>query len=189
MLDWRTNPYAFERLREKTEELRITKADLAGPVLVEMGELHRRQMNDIFRTEGAAGGAGKFQPLSAAYAIKKKAVAARKKILQLTSDLKDRFTKPKNPNYIQRYIDRGDRGVFQFGARSSVAAAHFFGQPALAGPPASDKAKKVFGGIAPRLPRRDMITKTAEQVTQFRLLFIAWYNKRIAQVTRHTGRR
>ncbi len=190
MLDWRTNPYAFDRLREKTDALRVTKGDLAGPILVEMGALHRKQMNDIFRTEGAAGAGGKFVPLNPSYAARKKKLGGRKKILQLTKDMVARFTKPKNPNYFQRYVDRGESGVFEFGARSDVAAAHFHGNPALAAPGSrSAVAKKLFGGVAKNLPRRDMITKTQEQVTQFRLLFIAWYHKRVAQVMRHQGRR
>lgn len=179
------NRPAFKRIRTLQEALVISDGDMAGPVLVRLGQLHRKQQTGIFTSQGATGGAGRWPALNPSYKKRK----GRGKILQLSGDMKKRFTGAKNPAYVQRYVSQGGgKGFFQFGAMSNVAAAHRAGNPALA-PNQSAAARKVFGGRAPRLPVRDMIKKSPEHMLQFRLTFIQWYHHRVAQVTRHFGRR
>ena len=184
------NPEAFKRLRSMTEALQITSGDLGGPVLVRMGQLHRKQQKRIFASEGSEGQAGRWPSLSDRYDARKREVFGRRKMLVLTGDMKDRFTRQTSSYYIQQFIPAGGgRGTFQFGAESEIAAAHLRGDPGIA-PEKSETARLIFGGMAPRLPIRDMISKTAEQLDAFRLRLVQWYNEeRIPQVLRrlHPG--
>jgi hypothetical protein len=95
--------------------------------------------------------------------------------------MKERFTKAGNPHYVQKYLGAEAGGVFQFGAASDVAYAHLHGLPEAA-PNQSASARKVFGGRAPRLPVRDMISKTAAQLAAFRKAFTDWYVARVKRV-------
>lgn len=183
------NPEGFSRVRSLAEALRVSAGDMAGPVLVELGKTHRRQQNRIFATEGAAGASGRWAPLNPRYAARKRARYGGKKILQLTGETKDRFTKPTHTGYFQRFVPRGTSGagLFQFGAYSTVAAAHYFGIPSLARL-RSRRSQIVFGGVAPRLPVRDMITKTAAQAQEILRTFVDWYRlKRVPQALRRFG--
>lgn len=179
------NPEAFKRLRFMNEALKISEGDMRGPVLIRLGQLHRKQMQRIFASQGTEGRAGRWTELEERYAQRKRRTFGRKKILQLTGETKARFTVRTNPAYVQKYLGRG-RWVF--GAASNVAAAHFHGSPGLA-PNQSASAKRIFFGIAPRLPVRDMISKTAAQVAEFAAEFKAWYVQRVRQVLRHFGPR
>lgn len=185
----RVNQEGFRRFRRKLDLLRIDYWDLKGPILVEMGQVHRRQQAQIFTSEGRAGAGGKFSPLNPSYAARKKKAVGRKKILQLTGDMKSRFTKRSNPNYVQEYVAGAGsaRGVMRFGAYSDVAAAHRAGNPSLANPTSrSHAAKTLFGGIAKRLRVRDMMSKTPQQIHELLRAAKDWYiNKRIPQATRH----
>ena len=110
--------------------------------------------------------------------------SGRGKILVLTGDTRRRFTKATAPEYVQQFVPAGGgRGVFRFGAMSDVAAAHLHGNPALA-PHRSYAARKVFGGDAPNLPVRDMVTKTEAQRQEFIPVFVTWYTARVKQVLR-----
>ena len=166
------------------EALTITPGDYAGPVLVLMGQLHREQQHGIFQSEGATGAGGRWAALSPPYAAKKRKLFSRRKILHLSGDMRTRFLSPTNPAYVQRFVPRGTSGgVFQFGAHSDVAAAHLAGNPALA-PNGSPTARKIFGGLARRLPVRDMITKSAAQMAAFPSVLRKWYASRVDQVLR-----
>ncbi len=181
-----TNPEGFKRMRSMSEALKITPSDMAGPVLVVLGTIHRKQQKEVFATQGLVGAGGIFAPLSLRYAERKKKVVGRKEILQLTGDLKRRFTERGNSNYIQRVTPAGKEWLFQFGAVSDIAAAHLLGNPDIAGSPRSILSRKVFGGTAPRLPVRDLINKTDKQVVELEQGFVLWYRKqRIPQVLRH----
>jgi hypothetical protein len=160
------------------------RARLDDPALLRaLGAEHRKQEAAIFRTEGAAGGAGPWARLNPRYAVRKaKAVGARKKILDLTGETKAAFTRP-GPNYIQQFIPRGNLGIFQFGARSAIAAAHRTGNPALS-PQQSGTAKKAFGGRAPRLPVRDMVAKSGAQLEELRRVLLQWYLGKVRQFLR-----
>lgn len=178
---------AYPRLREAASALRISDADMRGPVLVKMGQLHRKQMLQNFAAQ--AGAAGRWAPLNPSYAKRKRKAVGSRKILVLTGDMKARFTKALHPAYHQDYLPVGaQRGVFRFGARSDVAAAHFHGTPSLAPTGSSVTARKIFGGIAPRLPVRDMITKTEAQRRAFIPVFVTWYTARVRQVLRALNR-
>lgn len=179
------NPEAFERLRTQNKALRITGGDLHGPVLVRLGQVHRDQMRKVFTSEGAEGAAGRWPALSPVYEERKRKVLGQKKMLVLTGRTRARLTVKNSPYYIQRYLSRSDTsGVYQFGALSSVAAAHQHGLPGLAQGKTS-AASLVFGGTAPRLPVRDMIMKTTMQMSQLQLRVLQWYtDERIPQVLR-----
>lgn len=83
--------------------------------------------------------------------------------------MKTAFTKPSSGEYIQEYVPKTDAtGVFRFGAYSEVASYHYHGNS--------------------RLPVRDMVTKTAEQIVELYRRLIDWYTKeRIPQIKRHHG--
>jgi hypothetical protein len=159
---------------------------MTGEVLTVLGVVHRKQQTAIFVSEGATSGGGLFAPLNPRYAARKRKLFGRKKILQLSGDMKARFTLAGNPGYIQKYVGTEAKGVFQFGAASDVAAAHLYGNPALA-PRQSAAARSVFGGTAPRLPVRDMISKTATQMGALKDALTAWYAARAKRVIRATG--
>lgn len=200
------DPNAFKRVRSRAEALLITPKDLRGPVLRELGMEHRKQQNKGFSSEGGTMKSGKWKALNPKYKERKAGrrrtlragvggikrfdkrtgsktpiASVSNKILQLSGDMKARFTKKSNPNYVQRFsIKRRGKGVFEFGAQSDVAASHFRGKPGLARQ--SKEASRVFGGVAPQLPVRDMVTKTSTQIAAIRKRFSDWYkNKRIPQ--------
>lgn len=165
----RKNPYIMKRLMTQNQAFAITNADLGGQVLVRLGVVHRRQEKAIFASQGAAGASGRWPKLSPGYAKWKRRVFPGKKILVLSGEMKERFTVPSRPEYIQRFTPTGEgRGVVSFGASDEVAVKH-------------------FRGI--KLPVRDMISKTQEQINELRLTFIDWYIKRVRQVERHFGKR
>lgn len=172
-----------------TEALKVTQGDLKGPVLTKFGALHRKQMNRIFATQGAAGGGGLWAALSPPYAKKKARHFPGRKILQLSGDLKASFTVRGNPYYVQRFIPRGSGGSFGFGSTHPEAAPHYYGNPALARSPSTPQARSIFGRIARRLPKRDMITKTAEMLAEFTTEFKSWYASRVKQVLRGRDRK
>ena len=189
MIKITTNPDAFKRLRSMNEALKISAADFAGPVLVELGAIHRKQQLRIFATQGSAGAGGRFAPLEKKYKARKKKAFGNKKILQLSGTLKRRFTKRSDPRYFQKFTGSDAGGKFSFGARSSVAAAHKAGNPKLARrAPFAAKAATIFGGQASRLPVRDMVSKTAAQVAEIREGVRVWYRKRVEQVFRNHAR-
>lgn len=183
MLRVTPNPAGFKRLRSFEEAIRISPGDFAGPVRRELGVVHRRQMTAAFVSQGGTTAGGKWAPLNPQYKKRKAAKFPGKKILALTGETRGRFTKPTHPAHISRFRQEGGRAVFEFGARSDIAAAHLQGAPGLS-PPPSAAARKVFGGTAPRLPVRDMIHKTAAQLHEFNVRLVAWYQKRIRQVLR-----
>jgi hypothetical protein len=165
----RKNPEVFKRLRTKAEALIVSPGDFAGPVLVRLGQVHRRQEKAIFASQGAAGGSGRWPKLSPGYAKWKKRVFPGRKILVLSGEMKERFTVPSRPEYVQRFTSSGQSGgVFSFGAIDEVAVKH-------------------YRGI--KLPVRDMITKTAAQITELRNTFISWYAARVRQIVRATSGR
>ena len=181
------NDAGFERLRTATGALRLSEGDYAGPVLRAFDAVHRKQVKQAFTTQGASTPGGRWAPLNVRYAARKRIAAPGKKILTLTGETARRFTLAKYPGHIARHIGKGR---FEFGAVSSVAAAHAAGNPLLArqrvGP---TRASSIFGGIAPRLPVRDMILKTAAQVAEFTQALTVFYLKRVDQVKRFSRRR
>jgi hypothetical protein len=186
-----TYPQAFERLRSVTDVLKITPGDLAGPVLLRMDAVHRQQEAEVFSTEGAAGAAGKWPALSAAYAAAKRRAGGlgaaqvrgkkgkarvtalrglrapiSQKILVWSGQTRDRFTQATAPGHIARLLQRGvSTFVYQFGAASDIAFYHRFGTR--------------------RLPVRDMITKTPAQVQALLQVIVNWYRiERLPQAMR-----
>lgn len=179
----RKHPEGFRRIRTVQEGLVLSTADYSGPVLNALGKVHRDQELAIFGSEGRAN-VGGWPALSPPYEAKKKKVT-RRRMLNLSGETKARFTGARHLGYFQRFFPRGTGGVFQFGARSSVAAAHLYGKPELAAGIQSTLSRRIFGGTARRLPVRDMITKTAAMVAQLRHEFAVFYAKRVDQVLRH----
>lgn len=146
-----------------------------------LGAVHRAQEEGIFSSEGAEGAGGKWAPLEARYAARKAKAVGRRKILVLTGGMKDALTKKGDPDYVEEYRPASaSLGLFRFGTRSRVAAAHLYGNPALA-PERSAVASKVFGGRAPRLPIRDMITKTEAHLAEMRETLKVWFIGRLKQ--------
>jgi hypothetical protein len=192
------NRDALRRLRDISGGVGARMDDPS--LLRALGRTHRKQQEAIFNSEGALGGAGKWAPLSQRYAARKAGAAASKrffdvglrsffrggKILQLSGAMKAAFT-GTGPGYIQQFIPRGVLGVFRFGARSAVAAAHLQGNPSLA-PKQSALARSVFGGRAKRLPIRDMVTKSEAQLAEMRETLRTWYIARVRQFLRGAGR-
>lgn len=160
------NPEAFKRLRTIQEALAVTEADLRGPILRRLGQIHRKQERRIFASEGAEGAFGKWAALSPGYAAAKtRMLGTRGKILVLSGETKDRFLSASRAEYVQRYI----KPFMQFGARSEVAGFHFRGSG--------------------RLPRRDPVSKTARMLEELRQGIVAWYrNERLPQVLRGAAR-
>lgn len=183
------NRDGFRRLRQFMEALQVSEGDMKGPVVKVLGVEHRRQVTRAFTSQGSSTPRGRWAALNPRYAERKKTAFGRKKILQLTGETKARFTRASHSEYVQEYVPSSNtRGVFRFGARSSIAAAHKAGDPLLARGQSAD-ARRVFGGKAPRLAVRDMIAKTREQVDAIRQAFADWYiNKRVPQVVRHYSR-
>jgi hypothetical protein len=190
MLRVRVDMKAFERTRGRVNDLAVTPGDFKGPVMTVLSQVHREQEKLIFRTEGAAGAGGKFSPLNPSYAARKRKAVGNRKILQLTGDMKDRFTMRSHPGFYQEcVVQSAARALYRLGARSNVAAAHAAGDPKLANAAArSMAAKKLFGGLAPRLPRRDMNTKTDAMYRELTRAFTEWYIKRVRQVLRARAR-
>lgn len=185
------NRSGLERVRRATDLLVITRGDLQGPVLTRVAQVHRQQEAAIFASEGADGAAGTWPPLSPDYAERKRragrsgmaAVKGTKgkartaalralrrpisqKILVWSGDMKDRFLRHGRAENIERFVQTGPAtGKFQLGAASKIAGYHFKG--------------------GARLPRRDMITKTTEQVAECWRAIVEWYRtERIPQAQR-----
>src|SRR5258705_6545807 len=118
------NPAAFQRLRILTNACQVIEADIAGPILTRLGQVHRKQERRIFASQGAEGRYGKWKALSPAYRLRKiRLLGSVGRILVLSGDTKDRFVTRSRPEYIQRYV----KPLVQFGARSEVAGFHFRG--------------------------------------------------------------
>ena len=62
MVRFRMRPAAFKRLRSKTALLTLDAGDLSGPVLRLLDAVHRRQVQEAYRTHGATveGGPWRF---------------------------------------------------------------------------------------------------------------------------------
>ena len=180
------NAQHLRRLREIGEAVAPVMSD---PLLLRMlGSAHRDQMREVFATEGAEARRGPWPALNPRYAARKRKAVGGRKILHLTGDTRDRFISPSDPAYVQQFIPTSKTlGLFRFGARSDVAAAHLHGNPGLAPRQSSALARKVFGGLAPRLPVRDMITKTERQLAELRAVLKNWYLTRVKQALRGAG--
>ena len=187
MIRFEPNTQGIERIRSAARLFEVTQLDMAGPVLVRLSQEHQRQEREIFSTEGAAGGQGRWPALSPEYAARKRAAmgagraAARGKkgkprttllrrlgrpismrILVWSGDMRDRFLRPSRPEYVARYVETGPAtGRFEFGAASDIASYHA-------------QQRGAGGG---RLPRRDMVIKTPQQMTRLRVAFLDWYRK------------
>lgn len=185
------NRQAFERLRSATDLLIITGGDLKGPVLTRVAQVHRTQEAAIFASEGAEGASGAWPRLSAAYAERKAnagkagrtAVKGKKgkvrtaalralkapiaqKILVWSGEMRDRFLNHSKPENIEEFVPTSaTTGVFRLGAASEIAGYHFQGND--------------------HLPKRDMVTKTREQVLACWQAIVDWYrNERLPQAQR-----
>jgi hypothetical protein len=201
----KVNKDGMQRLRVGTEAFAITRGDLEGPILVRLGQEHRRQEKRIFASEGAEGEQGKWPSLSPAYkAFKVRAVGPRKKILVFSGDMKQRFIKPSRTEYIQTMDITGDskgatKAIVSLGARSEIAGYHFQGsdvtrrsRPGTGKNKKRGKRKKPFKAKTYRvkLPRRDMITKTTDQILAMRQVLIDWYrDERVPQAQRALARK
>jgi hypothetical protein len=143
---------SFQAVRQATELFKVTPTDLGGQVLVRLGQVHRRQQEQIFQTEGAVGESGKWPRLSPEYARRKRRALRREQKLQRTmrlllagsiktgpskgapismkilvwsGDMRARFTEFGRPEHVERYVPTSPTtGVFQFGAYSDLAAIH-----------------------------------------------------------------
>ena len=173
------NRKAFERVRTCAEALLISEGDLKGPVLTRLAQKHRRQMKEVFSSEGRVGASGQWEVLNPGYAVRKRKKWGRRRILVASGDMKERFTATSRTENIERFVASGPgRGTYQFGARSKIAVAHFKG---FSGFRTSTLGKR----FRYRLPRRDMVTKTAVQILALREELVAWYvGERIPQVAR-----
>lgn len=176
---------AFDRLRSCADALVITQGDLAGPVLVRLGQEHRRQERRIFASEGGEGSQGKWPPLSPAYAERKSKSVGRKKILVWSGDMRDRFIRASRGEYHQRFVRTGSAsGHFEFGAQSEIGTYHFHGvdESRTSKPKSSGKTPKVFRWV---LPKRDMVSKTADMVSRLQDAFVRWFRtERLPQFQR-----
>jgi hypothetical protein len=184
-------PEAFNRLRSLAEATKITHADMAGPVLVRLGQVHRKQETAIFASEGALSAGGAWKALSPKYRARKAKFGGLRGILTLTGDMKSRLTGATNANYIQKYSPTGEAtGTFSFGAASAAAAAHAAGNPALGDKaPQSGLGRRVFKRPGTSLPVRDPIGKTAAMLDALRQAFVRWYTQeRIPQIARGAAR-
>lgn len=177
-IDLVPNESHLRRLRQLPNDLAF---DMSDPALLRtMGQTHRDQVRANFQTEGATGARGPWQALSPKYAKRKARLVGARKILDLTGDTKRRFTMAGHPDYIERYVPAGPgKGIFMLGARSDVAAAHLHGNPRLVTSRVS--LRKLFGGVAKRLPVRDMITKTTLNIRQLQSVMNDWYIARLKQ--------
>lgn len=150
-----------QRLRVGVKAFAVTEQDLKTVVLVRLGQIHRRQEEIRFASEGLDGPDGKWPKLSEQYAYYKRTEYPGRKILVRTGSMKKKFINAKNPDYVQRYI----KPVMQFGARSVVAAFHFTGTR--------------------RMPKRDPVSKSEAQAAQLRFGIVEWYRtERIPQALR-----
>ena len=159
------NPNAFPRLRTKNQALGLTDGDYSGPVLTVIGQVHRKQENRIFATQGSAGAGGAWPKLSPAYAKRKRKDGFGSRILVRTGAMKSALTTPGNPNYYQAFQRVGALAVFLLGGFSRIAGYHRRGTPPQ--------------------KRREMLNKTAAQIAEIRRALFDWYKLRIQQVQRH----
>lgn len=209
----RTNPDAFDRLRNCTNAFLITRGDLKGPILIRLGQEHRRQEKRIFASEGREGQAGKWEGLSPAYkASKVRAVGSRRKILVFSGEMKKRFITKSRSEYIQEMIIQKEtrrgkitgrqtgvaQAMVRLGARSQIAVHHFEGASSTRrSKPGTGKNKRKsprtdsegrFVAFKPKtfsvkLPMRDMVTKTSDQIIALQRVLVRWYQKeRLPQI-------
>lgn len=178
-------PGAIKRLVSLTEAVNIPMND--PYIMKQMAQAQKDQMREVFETEGSTVRGGRWAALNPRYAARKRAAGGHRRILDLTGETRGRFIGAR-PGFIARFIPKGGGlGVFQFGAASQVAAAHRAGNAGLA-PRPSGLARKVFGGIAKRLPIRDMLTKTERQILEFRRVLKDAYLVRLKQALRGVAR-
>lgn len=181
----KVNREGINRLRTTTSLLQLTEEDMRAFVLPGMATLHREQEMEIFASEGAGGGAGAWPRLSAAYAARKARAASAgraetagkkgkarvealraagrpisQKILVWSGETRDRFTRDSSPGFVaQLVVTALDRWIVQLGARSDIASYHVHGSS--------------------RLPLRDMIAKTAEQLDELRAVVVQVYRQNL----------
>ena len=155
------NPLAFQRLRVGLEVFAVRDSDLDGVVLRRIGQTHRAQMRRVFQQQ-KQGELYPWKRLSPAYQAWKTRLLGRPgKILQLSGETLDRFTKKSRSEYVERYI----RPSFFLGASSDIAGYHARGTATL--------------------PKRDMVTKSVKQMRELRQTLLIWYRtERIPQAQR-----
>lgn len=166
MVKMTSNPSEFKRLRARTEALLLTDADKSGPLMVEMDREHVRQVTKAYTTEGATTQGG-WPRLSPRYAAWKRKAFPGRKILVRSGETRARFTRPNHPGHYRAFIRPF---TYLFGADSSVQAKHEYG----------------IGDPGQRLPRRSILTKTAQDIAAFQNALVQFYLKRVRQVLRHT---
>ena len=173
------NAAEMQRLRTLPE---IIDAPMSDPLLMSrLGTVHREQMKEVFATQGATSAGGTWSPLHPRYAARKRKLVGGKKILQLSTDMMRRFIFKGSHGYFERFLPTSRvLGLFQFGAQSDVAMAHFLGNPNT-GAKQSALARRIFGGRAKRLQKRDMITKTPRHLAEMRTALRLWYTDRLRQ--------
>lgn len=155
------NPAAFERLRViHRGVIPVTDGDMAGPLLKQLGQIHRAQERRVFAKQAQ----GEIYPWArlkpATIARKRRILGSAGKILVFSGETKARFITASRPQYIQRYV----KPFMNFGASSDVAGYHVRGSA--------------------NLPKRDMITKSSKQLREMRQGILAWWRGRVAQVLR-----
>lgn len=184
------NLSAYPELRTCAEALMITNNDLKGPILVRVGQTHRKQAKRIFASEGSEGASGRWPALSEAYDARKRAMFGGQKILVATGEMKRQFVKKSSPGYIQRFQPKGKGGVFVLGAQSEIAVFHFKGADSTRTSEARRTRKKGEKPFKPKvfrvtLPKRDMATKTRKQLKAIEETIVKWYrDERIPQVVK-----
>jgi hypothetical protein len=153
------NRQAFERLRIlQNGAIPVTDGDLAGPVLIAVGQVHRKQERRVFATEGVAGDSP-WAALSPVYAARKKLLYPSRKILVRRGEMKEKFIKT-GAGYVQRYR----KPFLQFGAVSRVASFHRSGTRFM--------------------PKREPVPKSKAQLVEMQRAILVWWRKRFAQVSR-----
>lgn len=165
MVRMRSNMAGFRRLRALNAGVLLEEGDKRGPLLVEMDREQVRQVTRAYTTEGASTGS-LWARLSPGYAAWKKRAYPGRRILVRTRETRNRFTQPSNPSHIRRFLRPFS---YQFGAASSVQAAHEFG----------------IGDPGQRLPVRKILRKTSADLAAFRQVLLQFYIKRLRQKYRH----
>jgi hypothetical protein len=162
MVTIQPSPKGIERLRTKVEALRLTPADKAGPLMVEMDRECSRQFRQAFTTEGATSGS-RWPDLSPRYAAWKRKVRPGRKILVFSGDTRERFLMPTNSAHVRQFIPPF---TYRFGAASEKAWRHEYG----------------VGEGKQRLPVRSVVRKTANDIKSFQRVLATFYIKRLRQV-------
>lgn len=159
----RINNEAFERIRTRARGLVLSEADRRGPLLVELGAVNIAQVRRAFTSRGATVPTGPWPAWSSRYAAWRARKGLGSRMMRLTDTLYGKFTSPTHGSHIRRWV----RGLlYQFGAIDDVAAWHREG--------------------AGRLPVRSVIDKTAADHDEFSKRLVTFYQKRVAQVLRHS---